>query len=130
MSENDGYKVGPGRPPREHQFKKNQSGNPGGKKKGTLNVKTLLLQELTAEATTKKGEKIPVIVAIIRQHVRNAAGGNERAIERVITRLERYETATPEHQEDLQEDDEAILLRFGYASSGGSNTEEGDVDDE
>src|SRR5512139_3947858 len=29
----EGYKVGPGRPPREHQFKPGQSGNPKGAKR-------------------------------------------------------------------------------------------------
>ena len=34
MAENDGeYVVGPGRPPKEHQFKPGQSGNPGGRPK-------------------------------------------------------------------------------------------------
>jgi hypothetical protein len=53
VAEDDGrisepYKVGPGRPPREHQWKPGQSGNPGGRPKGlsiTAALRTLLEKE-------------------------------------------------------------------------------------
>jgi hypothetical protein len=40
------YDVGYGKPPKEHQFKPNQSGNPMGRPKGQPNLKTFIDQEL------------------------------------------------------------------------------------
>jgi hypothetical protein len=59
------YKVGPGRPPKEHQFKPGQSGNPGGRPRGesvTATLRRLLekqhngksIQELVAERIIKE----------------------------------------------------------------------------
>ncbi len=46
------YKVGPGRPPREYQFKKGQSGNPKGAKRKKpsieLDLKAALERRLTS----------------------------------------------------------------------------------
>ena len=55
------YKVGPGRPPKEYQFKPGQSGNPGGAKckKPTidLDLKAALECALKRSATLKQGDK-------------------------------------------------------------------------
>ena len=55
------YKVGPGRPPREHQFKPGQSGNPKGAKRKPPSLlpdlKQLLEHALSEKVTLKQGEK-------------------------------------------------------------------------
>lgn len=130
MEKDEEYKVGPGRPPREHQFKKNESGNPGGKKKGTLNLKTLFMQVLTAEVTTKNGKKITVAQAIVHKQAQEAMGGKQRAAESLLARLERYAADTPDNAEDLHEDDEAILRRLGYRAEGGTSSDSGAGEDD
>ena len=54
----DEYKVGPGRPPKEHQFKKGQSGNPKGAKRKTssldLILKTLLTRSSSERSRSRK----------------------------------------------------------------------------
>lgn len=115
MYEDDGYRVGPKRPPREHQFRKGQSGNPRGRPKGSLNVRTLLLDELAAEVGVKNGESIPVLRAILRRLVRKAAEGEMRAIESVLERAERYQRLEQTNADELAEDDAAILQRLAYA---------------
>lgn len=44
LSQNDDDKVGPGKPPRRTQFKKGQSGNPGGRPKGSRNLDKLIME--------------------------------------------------------------------------------------
>ena len=55
------YKVGPGCPPKEHQFKKGQSGNPKGAKRKAPHldpdVKKLLEQVLDRKITISQGDK-------------------------------------------------------------------------
>jgi hypothetical protein len=55
------YRVGPGRPPREHQFKPGQSGNPKGAKrkpKSVLpDVKALLEAAMSATIEVKEGDR-------------------------------------------------------------------------
>jgi hypothetical protein len=55
------YKVGPGCPPKEYQFKPGQSGNPKGAKKKQpsmdTDLKTSLERALNAKVTVKLGEK-------------------------------------------------------------------------
>jgi hypothetical protein len=55
------YKVGPGRPPKEHQYKRGQSGNPKGRKRKPASLlpdlKRLFEQALSEKATLKQGDK-------------------------------------------------------------------------
>jgi len=55
------YKVGPGRPPKEHQFKPGQSGNPKGRKPKPPSVvpdlKRLFEKAFTTKVKLKQGEK-------------------------------------------------------------------------
>jgi len=55
------YKVGPGRPPKEYQFKPGQSGNPNGAKRKQpsikLDLKLMLDRALKKSVTLKQAEK-------------------------------------------------------------------------
>src|SRR5215475_5982964 len=59
------YKVGPGRPPREHQFKPGFSGNPKGAKRKPKSMapdlKAALEQALNKRIRLKQGEKERVV---------------------------------------------------------------------
>jgi Family of unknown function (DUF5681) len=48
-----GYKC----PPRDHQFRPGQSGNPGGRPKGARNFKTELREELSELVTIREGKR-------------------------------------------------------------------------
>ena len=54
------YRVGPGRPPKEYQFKPGQSGNPkGAKRKASLapDLKAMLERALNEKVKLRRGEK-------------------------------------------------------------------------
>ena len=72
------YVIGYGRPPKEHQFAKGQSGNPSGRTKGSQNFDTTLraaLNERVAVTIDGKRTEIPKYQVIISQLVNQAAGG-------------------------------------------------------
>jgi hypothetical protein len=79
---NEEYRVGPGRPPREFQFKPGQSGNPkGAKRKVSLapDLKAILERALKEQTTLRHGEKEMIITkaeAGIRQLVNGFAEGD------------------------------------------------------
>ncbi len=52
------YKVGHGKPPKAHQFKKGQSGNPSGRPKGSVSLHARFLREAERMIKTKTGEKV------------------------------------------------------------------------
>jgi Family of unknown function (DUF5681) len=67
------YRVGPGRPPKEHRWKPGQSGNP----KGTKRKKRSLIPELKEEFEHVFGQKLKVIL-----------GDQQRLISRWVAGLE------------------------------------------
>jgi len=80
------YKVGPGRPPKEYQFKPGQSGNPKGakRKKPTIDfdLKAAFERALKRTATLKRGEKereVTMAEAGIEQLVAQYAKGDRHA---------------------------------------------------
>jgi hypothetical protein len=80
------YKVGPGRPPKEHQFKRGQSGNPLGAKRKKpsmdLDLKLALERALTNPVTLKQGERertVTMAQAGIEQLVAQFAKGDKNA---------------------------------------------------
>jgi hypothetical protein len=80
------YKVGPGRPPREHQFQPGQSGNPKGAKRKPPSLlpdlKRLFEQALSEKVTLKQGEKernLSMAEAGIKQLVAQFAKGDRHA---------------------------------------------------
>src|SRR6516165_11726026 len=79
------YRIGPGRPPKEFQFKPGQSGNPkGARRKGSLvgELKAELERALRQNVTLRQGEKeqtVTMRAAGIRQLVTQFADGDPRA---------------------------------------------------
>jgi hypothetical protein len=61
----EGYKVGPGYPPKEHQFKPGQSGNPKGARRKRPSIgpelKALFERALSKNVTLKQGEKERIV---------------------------------------------------------------------
>jgi hypothetical protein len=88
MTENEkadtvGYK----RPPREHQFRPGQSGNPSGRPKGARNFKSELREELSELVTVRDGDReieVSKQRALIKSMVAAAIDGNQRAAASVL----------------------------------------------
>jgi hypothetical protein len=86
------YKVGPGRPPKEYQYKPGQSGNPKGakrKEKSLLpDLKRLFEQALSEKVTLKQGNKertLTMAAAGFKQLAAQHAKGDRHARRDVLT---------------------------------------------
>jgi hypothetical protein len=92
----DDYRVGPGRPPREHQFKPGQSGNPKGAKRKPQSIATDLKDQLEralrGKVTLRQGTKQKVVTlaeAGIEQLVNQFAKGDRHARRDLIVLAEK-----------------------------------------
>ena len=106
------YEVGRGRPPRSSQFKPGQSGNPGGRKKGSRNFRTIVLEVLDSEIELTEGgrtRRVPMIEALMLRQVQEGLRGHLRAIDSLIDRYERHASQEVEQADDLPEEDLALL---------------------
>jgi hypothetical protein len=108
------HTVGYGKPPRAHQFKRGQSGNPNGRPKGSKNEATILqelLQHKVALNNRGKTRKIILLEAILRKVAEDCLRGNTKSISFL---LNRYQTATSGDagQADISQDDQAVLDAF------------------
>jgi hypothetical protein len=118
------YKIGPGRPPIEYQFKPGQSGNPKGAKRKKpsieLDLKVALEQALNKTITLKQGEKermVTLAVAGIEQLVAQFAKGNHQARRDLIALADKLGVdlmagQRQAIQEALATDQEAILATY------------------
>src|SRR5581483_2766479 len=55
--------VGYGRPPKQHQFKPGQSGNPKGRPKGAPTLQEIMAKEATKHIKIKQGENIVTVLS-------------------------------------------------------------------
>jgi hypothetical protein len=106
--------VGYGHPPREHQFKPGQSGNPRGRPKGAKNEATILSETLNRKITKMEGgktQKISVLNGVILRIAEDALKGNLRS---AMFLLNRYATmASGESQRnELNEDEREVLESY------------------
>jgi hypothetical protein len=91
------YEVGYGKPTRQTQFKKGQSGNPKGRPGGIKNLSTVLseaLNEPVIVAENGRHRKITKRQAAFKQLVNEAAKGNWRALKLLVDILQDIERRT------------------------------------
>jgi Family of unknown function (DUF5681) len=114
----DDYAVGYGRPPTHTRFKPGHSGNPKGRSKGTKNLKTDLMEELSERISISEGGKPKKLskqrAALLKSLAAKAIKGDARAMNILLNLMIRVlEISAEEREEDLiSEDDLAILDDF------------------
>lgn len=112
------YEVGYGKPPKKSQFKKGQSGNPKGRKKGARGLKSDLRDELKGPVTVHEdGKQITVSKQrlAIKQLINQAVTGDLRAIIKLIEMsagLLGTDDELTAINADLSEEDAAILENY------------------
>jgi Family of unknown function (DUF5681) len=115
MTDNDDDEVGYGKPPKKHQFKKGQSGNPRGRPKGTKNLKTDLIEEFGEQIALLEGgkkQRISKQRALIKSLVTRAIKGNDRAAAKSIDlylRMVGIEDEASDASAELTDDERAVM---------------------
>ncbi len=79
------YRVGPGRPPREYQFKRGQSGNPEGARKRSPSI----APDLKALLQAALGKKVTLTIGDKERILTKAAAGIEQLVDQ-FARGDRY----------------------------------------
>ena len=105
------YRVGYGRPPKQHQFQPGQSGNRKGRPKGTKNTATLLREILDRKIEVRTGttvRKISVREAILTRFAESALKGDTKSAGFLLQRYNMLETARASEQRHALEDREII----------------------
>lgn len=117
--------VGYGRPPREHQFKPGQSGNPKGRPKGTRNEATILQDVLNRKITVRDGgkpRKIPVIEGIVLRIIEDSLKGNTKSASFILNRYAAMVSGELPASE-ITQDDREVLEAFARRLETKSRTE-------
>ena len=122
------YVVTRGKPPRETQFKKGESGNLKGRPKGTKEIGTLLEQELDRMIeVSQHGRTIKLTrrQVIVRRIIEKAMQGDPKAIATCLTiesaksaKGKGPSTVAAEFDAQLSEDDKILLSYLGRSEGG------------
>jgi Family of unknown function (DUF5681) len=102
------YEVGYRQPPKHTRFQRGSSGNPKGRPRASKNLSAVLetaLNERVSVNDNGKRKKITMSEAIVKQAVRKAAGGDQRALRLVFDMWFRL------HPEGKQEPSALELMR-------------------
>ena len=108
------YEVGRNKPPKHTRFPPGVSGNPGGRKKGSRNFKTILHDFTQSEITvTEQGvqRQVTVLEALLLRQVQDGLRGDLRASNSVLDRMERHLAGEEAPDEDLTAEDSDLLAR-------------------
>ena len=124
------YEVGYGKPPKKHQFKKGQSGNPRGRKPRTKNASKLLMEELDRLITVREGDgekRVTKLKAFMTSLVNDAIKG-KAAARQLILNLMHVEPQAEPFIADTEDEAalEAFLQRQLQAGHGSGNEDDPD----
>lgn len=106
--------VGYGRPPRGHQFKPGQCGNPKGRPKGAKSEATILYELLHRKISIREGtrtRKITVLEAILLRFTEDSLKGNTKSAAFLLNRHGALVSGDPQRS-DFSDDDQQILEAF------------------
>lgn len=117
MSNKDDYEIGYGKPPKVGQFKRGQSGNPKGRRKGSISLQDVILKELLSKVKVREGDKehkVTKLSALIKSRTNTAIKGDRHAFADVMKLLERADLDLQKAAEamDLSAEDAQILALF------------------
>jgi hypothetical protein len=107
--------VGYGRPPRAHQFKPGQSGNPRGRRKGTRNETTILRDLLNRRIDVREGastRKITIFEAILLRFTEDALKGNTKSAAFLFDRYAGSQEGESQPDHEISKDDREVLDDF------------------
>src|SRR5689334_5802937 len=99
--------VGYGKPPRDHQFKPGQSGNPKGRPRGAKNESTILREILAQKIAHRSGDrlrKITILEGILLRITDDSLRGNIKSATFLLNRYAALVSGELQLQ-DLSEDD-------------------------
>lgn len=108
------HDVGYGRPPRSHQFKPGQSGNPRGRRKGAKNESTILHELLHRKIALReagKSRKVTILEAMLLKFAEDSLRGNTKSAAFLLNRYGSMVSGEIQ-QQDLSEDEREILDSF------------------
>lgn len=131
------YEVGFGKPPVHTRFKPGQSGNRGGRPKGSKKLKTDLLEELAEMMKISEGgreRRISKQRALIKSQVARAIKGNDRAAGKILDltlKILGIEDLDDQSDQPLTQDErqvlEALEARIRRKLGTSPDTEDGGV---
>ena len=118
------YDVGYRKPPRTHQFKSGQSGNPKGRPKGAKSLPTLVDEALSASMTISvrgRSMKMTKRQAMVMQHVEKAMRGDLKTFAALVKLDPKARQEAEDHDRrapvDLNEEEMATLLSYVRATN-------------
>lgn len=106
--------VGYGRPPRAHQFRPGQSGNPRGRRKGAKNESTILNELLHRKIVLREGAKsrrVTILEAMLVRFAEDSLKGNTKSAAFLLNRYGSMVSGEIQ-QEDLSQNEREIIDSF------------------
>ena len=131
------YLVGNCRPPKAHQFRPGQSGNPRGRPKGARSIGAILKSIMAKRVwVTENGRRHTVsrLELICLRLVSDASRGEARATKQLLEFIDRYgdRSESVARSEEISAEDREILadyLRRADKAVGGGGSSEGEGED-
>lgn len=98
----DDERVGYKRPPRHTRFRKGQSGNPRGRRKGSgvRSAAEKVLERKVMATVDGQRQKVPITEALVLQLAQKALAGDHRASREILRIADQVEAARPKPEED------------------------------